>query len=251
MEQNIIGTTIAALRREKGLTQDALAAQLGVSAQAVSKWENGLSCPDILMLPEIAEYFGVSVDALFGRASVSAEVSAAPAPAEPVVVYHDLPWSDEETVLHAVLFVGHKLVGHTPFSRGARERVNVDFRYDGPALDIKSEFSVICGANTTVAGDVNAGDGVQCGNVLGHVNAGDSVTCGNVDGNVHAGDSVDVGDSVTCGNVDGNVHAGDSVECRDVEGGVTAGDGVRCGNIRGRVVAGDSVTCTGLAPDKD
>ena len=42
MEQNIIGTTIAALRREKGLTQDALAAQLGVSAQAVSKWENGL-----------------------------------------------------------------------------------------------------------------------------------------------------------------------------------------------------------------
>lgn len=44
MEQNIIGTTIAALRREKGLTQDALAAQLGVSAQAVSKWENGLSC---------------------------------------------------------------------------------------------------------------------------------------------------------------------------------------------------------------
>lgn len=230
MEQNIIGTTIAALRREKGLTQDALAAQLGVSAQAVSKWENGLSCPDILMLPEIAEYFGVSVDALFGRASVSAEVSAAPAAAEPVVVYHDLPWSDEETVLHAVLFVGHKLVGHTPFSRGARERVNVDFRYDGPALDIKSEFSVICGANTTVAGDVNAGDGVQCGNVLGHVNAGDSVTCGNVDG---------------------NVHAGDSVECRDVEGGVTAGDGVRCGNIRGRVVAGDSVTCTGLAPDKE
>ena len=111
MEQNIIGTTIAALRREKGLTQDALAAQLGVSAQAVSKWENGLSCPDILMLPEIAEYFGVSVDALFGRASVSAEVSAASAPAEPVVVYHDLPWSDEETVLHAVLFVGHKLVG--------------------------------------------------------------------------------------------------------------------------------------------
>ena len=215
MEQNIIGTTIAALRREKGLTQDALAAQLGVSAQAVSKWENGLSCPDILMLPEIAEYFGVSVDALFGRASVSAEVSAAPAAAEPTVVYHDLPWSDEETVLHAVLFVGHKLVGHTPFSRGARERVNVDFRYDGPALDIMSEFSVICGANTTVAGDVNAGD------------------------------------SVTCGNVDGNVHAGDSVECRDVEGGVTAGDGVRCGNIRGRVVAGDSVTCTGLSPDKD
>ena len=233
MDDNSFGARLAAARRAAGYNQTEVAkyiteAGFPVRTQAVSKWENGLSCPDILMLPEIAEYFGVSVDALFGRASVSAEVSAAPVPAEPAVVYHDLPWSDEETVLHAVLFVGHKLVGHTPFSRGARERVNVDFRYD--ALDIKSEFSVICGANTTVAGDVNAGDGVQCGNVLGHVNAGDSVTCGNVDG---------------------NVHAGDSVECRDVEGGVTAGDGVRCGNIRGRVVAGDSVTCTGLAPDKD
>ena len=229
MEQNIIGTTIAALRREKGLTQDALAAQLGVSAQAVSKWENGLSCPDILMLPEIADYFGVSVDTLFGRESVSTEVSAAPAPAENVV-YHDLPWSDDESVLHAVLFIGHKLVGHTPFSRGSRERVNVDFRYDGPALDIKSDFSVICGVNTTVAGSVNAGDGVQCGDVRGNVNAGDSVNCGSVGG---------------------GVRAGDGVECGDVEGGVTAGDAVRCGNIRGKVVAGDSVTCTGLAPDKD
>ena len=224
MEQNIIGTTIAALRREKGLTQDALAAQLGVSAQAVSKWENGLSCPDILMLPEIAEFFDVSVDALFGRESVNAAV---PAPVENVV-YHDLPWSDDETTLHAVLFLGHKLVGHTPFSRGTRERVNVDFRYDGPALDIKSDFSVICGVNTTVAGDINAGDGVQCGNVLGHVKAGDSVTCGSVDG---------------------NVHAGDSVECGDVEGGVTAGNGIRCGNIRGRVIAGNGVTCTGLGSE--
>lgn len=226
MEQNIIGTTIAALRREKDLTQDALAAQFGVSAQAVSKWENGLSCPDVLMLPEIADYFGVSVDALFGRAAAGEAASAA----EPPVVYHELPWSGDETELHAVLFLGHRLVGHSAFSRGARERVNVDFRYDGPAVNIQSEFSVICGANTTVEGDINAGDGVQCGNVLGHVNAGDSVTCGSVDG---------------------NVHAGDSVECKDVEGGVTAGDGVRCGNIRGRVVAGGDVTCTGLAPDKD
>ena len=226
MEQNIIGTTIAALRREKGLTQDALAAQLGVSAQAVSKWENGLSCPDILMLPEIAEFFGVSVDTLFGRESVNA---AAPAPVESVV-YHDLPWSDDERTLHAVLFLGHKLVGHTPFSRGTRERANVEFHYDGPALDIKSDFSVTCGANTTVGGNVTAGDAVQCGDVRGNVNAGDSVTCGSVGG---------------------SVRAGDSVECGDVEGGVTAGDGIRCGNIRGRVIAGNGVTCTGLAPDKD
>lgn len=224
MEQNIIGTTIAALRREKDLTQEALAAQFGVSAQAVSKWENGLSCPDVMMLPEIADYFGVSVDALFGRAAAGTAASAA----EPAVVYHELPWSADETELHAVLFLGHRLVGHTPFSRGTRERVNVDFRYDGPAINIRSDFSVICGANTTVSGNVNAGDGVECGDVLGHVRAGDAVHCGNVAG---------------------NVSAGDGVECGSVEGGVTAGDGVTCGDVRGRIVAGGGVTCTGIGPE--
>ena len=227
MDQNIIGTTIAALRRDKGLTQDALAAQFGVSAQAVSKWENGLSCPDITMLPEIADYFGVSVDALFGRAGVN---ESAPVPLEPTVVYNDLPWSADESTLHAVLFLGHKLVGHTPFSRGSRERVNVEFHYDGPAIDIKSDFSVTCGEHTTVEGSVHAGDGVQCGDVRGSVHAGDSVTCGSVGG---------------------GVKAGDSVECGDVVGGVTAGDGVRCGSIRGRVIAGSGVTCTGIGPDEE
>ncbi len=54
------------LRKERDLTQDALANFLGVSFQAVSKWERGESYPDIEMLPEIAGYFGVSVDELLG-----------------------------------------------------------------------------------------------------------------------------------------------------------------------------------------
>lgn len=60
-----IGKNIAALRREKGWTQEQLAEKLGVSAQAVSKWESGKSCPDISLLPAIAGLFGVTVDALF------------------------------------------------------------------------------------------------------------------------------------------------------------------------------------------
>lgn len=58
---------IAQLRKAKGLTQAALAADLGVSSQAVSKWENGLSCPDIQLLPQIADYFGISTDELLGH----------------------------------------------------------------------------------------------------------------------------------------------------------------------------------------
>lgn len=61
---NTIGKKIAALRKDKGYTQDELAERLGVSAQAVSKWENDLSCPDIMLLPELARLFDTTVDEL-------------------------------------------------------------------------------------------------------------------------------------------------------------------------------------------
>ena len=48
-----IGENIQTLRKSRGLSQEALAAQLRVSRQAVSKWENNLSCPDITILPEL------------------------------------------------------------------------------------------------------------------------------------------------------------------------------------------------------
>lgn len=61
-----IGMQIAKLRKENNITQDELAKKLDVSAQAVSKWENG-GAPDLDLLPKIADYFGVSIDYLFGR----------------------------------------------------------------------------------------------------------------------------------------------------------------------------------------
>lgn len=59
-----IGKRIAALRKEKGLTQEELAGHMGVSPQAVSKWENDQTCPDISALPKLARLLGVSVDEL-------------------------------------------------------------------------------------------------------------------------------------------------------------------------------------------
>ncbi len=65
-ENNTMGRRIAALRKAKQLTQDALAQELGVSPQAVSKWEHDLSCPDISLLPRLARVLGVSTDYLLG-----------------------------------------------------------------------------------------------------------------------------------------------------------------------------------------
>jgi len=59
-----LGTRISLLRREKGLKQEELAECMGVSPQAVSKWENDLNCPDIALLPQLAKTLDVTVDHL-------------------------------------------------------------------------------------------------------------------------------------------------------------------------------------------
>ena len=72
---NTLGTRIADARKKKGMTQDQLAEAMGVSSQAVSKWENDISCPDITLLPQLADYFGTSVDDLLrGPAAPAAQL---------------------------------------------------------------------------------------------------------------------------------------------------------------------------------
>lgn len=60
-----IGTKIRELRQQAGISQEILARALSMTPQAVSRWENGTTAPDISLLPAIANYFGVSIDALF------------------------------------------------------------------------------------------------------------------------------------------------------------------------------------------
>lgn len=86
-EQNFmcLGENIAALRKNKGFTQEELAKRLGVSPQAVSKWENGTACPDIALLPEIADIFSVTVDDLMR------------APAERLISNENKQGKDEST----------------------------------------------------------------------------------------------------------------------------------------------------------
>ncbi len=68
---NKVKLTIAELRKEKGITQSELAEYVGVSFQSVSKWENGTTMPDIVLLPKLAEYFQVSVDQILGLKPLS------------------------------------------------------------------------------------------------------------------------------------------------------------------------------------
>ena len=92
-----LGENIALHRRTAGLTQELLADRLGVTAQAVSKWERQVSCPDIALLPAMADLFGVSIDELFLTDDPSADNRM-----------DDLPWEEDGRVRVAV-FEGKRL----------------------------------------------------------------------------------------------------------------------------------------------
>lgn len=68
------GQRFLRLRKSRDLTQEDIAKKLNISAQAVSKWENDISSPDISLLPEIASIFNITVDELLGKETNKTEV---------------------------------------------------------------------------------------------------------------------------------------------------------------------------------
>ena len=66
MKEIRLGRVLVGNRHKRGITQDELAAYLGVSKAAVSKWETGMTYPDITLLPQLAAYFNISIDELMG-----------------------------------------------------------------------------------------------------------------------------------------------------------------------------------------
>ena len=190
-------------RKALGLTQEGLAQKLGVTNQAVSKWESGQSCPDLALLPRIADLFGITIDELFGR-----EPKAVSFPAQP-----PFPWPDDG-VLRVLLYAGHTRV-YGPVE-GADE---IHFCYEGPALNIESAVSVYC---DDVMGNVTAGGSVNCDDVYGSISAQGSVNCDDVKGDIRAGGNV------TCDCAEGDIHAGGNVQVDEASGDIHAGGSVYC-----------------------
>lgn len=204
-----IGNMIAALRKENNMTQEMLANALGVTNQAVSKWESEQSCPDIALLPAIADLFGVSLDYLFGRTDAR------------TVDVASLPWENDDTV-RIVVYQGHRYLSDYP------EADEITVRLSDVAVE-----NVECAVSLIVEGDVGrnatAGGSLSCDNVMGDVHADGSVSCDEVKGSVHAGGSAN------CDDVGGDVTAGGSVNCDNVTGNVNAGGSINCESIGGTV----------------
>lgn len=211
---DILCDTISRLRKEADLTQEQLADQLGISPQAVSKWESKRSCPDIGLLPQIAQIFDTTIDQLFGIAPKIVEIQDPP----PLGIVKNLPWPDNED-FHVVLYQGHRL---RKFFIGD-ERQNMMFHYNGPAQNVHCAVNLAC--EKDVLGHVSAGKDVM---ILGDIKAG----------NVTAGKN-----AVIHGSVSGNVHTGKDCQIQQSVGGrISAGKNVTIGgNVKEKIRAGSQV----------
>ncbi len=240
----ILNDRIQALRTSHGMTQQELAILMNVSFQAVSKWENSQSCPDVELLPKLADVFSVTIDSLFGRQNVELQPTADDTEEN----FHD------DDTYHLVLFRGKQLLSEQEVQDLNRDCGLPAVEVQGTIQNLQSLLSVRCG---DVNGNVTAGDAanIDCGDVSGNITAGDApnINCYNVGGNITTGDAPDIdfggsadiscGDAanITCGN-DSNITCGDAanvtcgsnadITCGDGANIITCGDGadITCGD---------------------
>ena len=213
--KNTFATQFKEYRKGLNISQEEIAERLNVTSQAVSKWECERSFPDIEMIIEIAELFGVSIDTLL-RGGDSGTVDRLP--------------SDEK--LRVVLCRGDKVV---------------DFKESDSTIRIKLEgnaekIEVWGSANIVgdVYGNLEAGGGINCDRVDGNISAGAGVNCDEVGGSISAGAGVN------CDSVGGSVHAGTNIVCDDISGDVSCGLTLQCDNIAGNVGCGMTITCDSI-----
>lgn len=137
-KENTIGLQIAYFRKLNCLTQEDLADKLGVSTQAVSKWEQQINYPDITLLPSLAKLFSISIDELFNYKS------------EKEVIYslvHNVPWNDDNKVRVAV-YCGKKLTNQVELV--CNEGINViNFHFDDYNIYNPYTLNGVCKVNVS------------------------------------------------------------------------------------------------------
>ncbi len=244
----ILCEKIGKLRRAKGLTQEELAGMLGITFQAVSKWETGGSCPDMATLPKLAQIFSVSIDALFGI--------------EKEEKRKDLPWEDDGK-LHVAVFEGTRPVSQTEYRN---EKMKIAVQLTGDVRDVSCDCCVV---SENIGGDVlmnltgaeNTQMNIACENIEGDVvfnlreceKSPVSIACDDIEGDVVISSAKEV--TVACDNIDGDVtlsrNSECSVTCDDIDGDVTVtGKTTRISseNIMGDITSSDGngecyITC--------
>ena len=238
-----IGNNIKQLRQKKNLTQDQVAEKLGISYQAVSKWENNANTPDISLLPQIANLFDVSIDALFS---------------ENITDYSDLNhYMKDDDVIRIVQMRGTKVLKVSSII--TRDEPPIEIAFPRNCNDRTQYFKVEVFGNlycdASINGDVLARGNIECNQINGeyikciedstiHINCNiinsDVRTFGDVrctqingdaacfnggnlicEGNITGNANTFHGGNISCGgSIIGDVSCSNNVECKTIEGSV-------------------------------
>lgn len=204
--------TISFYRKKNGLTQEELAKKLGVTNQSVSKWESAQCCPDIALLPALADIFEISIDELFGRKS------------EKEIHYDlcsELPWNDDNTI-RVFRTLGKKILESTD-ENGI---INITFPKDCYKIDgrfFKVEVMGNMNCDTAINCDIMSHGDITCNQINGDIReCRSNIFCnGNLNGDVNCGNNTVCGD-----NIIGNVSCGGNVDCNVIEGNVECGGNI-------------------------
>ena len=155
-----IGENIARLRKGKCWTQAELGEKIGVSNQAVSKWESGMTMPDVMLLPILADAFGVYIDELFSR-EVKSEIHSD--------LCAEFPWPDDNTI-RIFQAMGRKIL------KSQEEKTCIEVTFPRNCNETTRQyFKVEVFGNVVTDGSIN-GDVVchgriDCHEINGDVNA--------------------------------------------------------------------------------
>ncbi len=236
MHEIKVSEMIRKLRTDKGISQETLADLCDVSMQAVSKWENGQSCPDISFLPLLAEYFDVSIDYLLTGRNSAVENTADD-------LFKKLAEQDlKDDVLYIIQYRNGKILDKKQWDKERAENAAdaIRIQFDDEFVQLSSGLSIEVWGDANMEaldGNINlsAGANVNCGTVQGNISAGAGVNCSIVEGNVAAGNSVN------CDTIEGSVSAGNSVSCDIIEGDASAGTYISCDTIEGSAKAGTHI----------
>ena len=223
-----LAENILKYRKKIGLSQEELANKLGVTFQAVSKWENAKAAPDIAFLPMMADIFGCYIDELFSR-EVKSEIHYDHCP--------EFPWCDD-TVIRGVVCEGQKILQYAEITD------KFTFEIIGNAKNVQSECNIE--VKGSVSGGCKAGGSINVqGPVSGGVSShGEILIKGNLSGGCNTGGNLRVD-----GDFAGGCNTGMTVTC----GGDFSGD-VNCknltvgGDVKAKIIEGD-VICSALECD--
>lgn len=158
-----IGNNIKTLRQKNKSTQEQLANYLGVTYQAISKWETNTNTPDISLLPRIAAYFGVSIDALFSDNTSDYLMSSD--------FTDDNQYIKDDDVIRIVQMRGKQILKSNQVLPQDNPPIEIAFPHD--CNDRTQYFKVEVFGNvisdSSINGDVVCHQSIQCGTINGDV----------------------------------------------------------------------------------